>query len=179
MSTHRIIFAGFGGQGIQFSGKVIAYAGMVDGKEVSFLPSYGPEMRGGTSNCRVIVSDEPIGSPLVVQQSAVIAMNLPSLEKFEDVVDEGGVLLIDSSLITRKTVNEKARTFYIPATQIASDSGMAGLANMIMTGLLARQTGLCSMEVLEKAMAKCVPPRKKDMIEMNMKALEIGYNYKS
>lgn len=176
MSTHDIIFAGFGGQGLLFSGKLIASAGMVAGKEVSWLPSYGPEMRGGTANCHVIVSDEPVASPIVVEPTSLIAMNRPSLDKFEDYVVKDGILMMDSSLIDRKAKRKDVNVIEVPATKIASDIGNTKLANMILVGKWIKESGALSLEIVETALDKAVSARKKDLIEANIKAIEKGYN---
>ena len=119
-----ILLAGFGGQGILFSGKLLVYSGLLDGKEVSWLPSYGPEMRGGTGNCSVVISDESIGSPLVTAPDVLIAMNLPSLDKFEDSVVPGGTILLDSSLIDRKVTRKDVKVCYVDASRLAEENGM-------------------------------------------------------
>ena len=119
MTTNRILIAGFGGQGVLFAGKFLAYKGLCEGRQLSWLPSYGPEMRGGTANCNVVLSDEPIGSPIVTSPDILIAMNLPSLDKFEDAVVPGGAIFVDSTLIERKVKRDDVRVFYIPATQMA------------------------------------------------------------
>ena len=124
MSTRQLLFSGFGGQGILFAGKFIAYKGLTDEKQVSWLPSYGPEMRGGTASCSVIVSDEPVGSPIVSTPDVLIAMNLPSLDKYENAVAKGGIIIMDSSLIERKVLRDDVTVYAVPATQMASDNGM-------------------------------------------------------
>ena len=174
---NEIVIAGFGGQGILFSGKVMVYAGMMDGHQVSWLPSYGPEMRGGTANCSVIISDSAIGSPIVNDPEILIAMNLPSLDKFEDAIVPNGVAFIDSALITRKVAREDVKTFYIPSTQMANDNGMTGLANMIMLGKVIREVPGFELESIIAAIKKVVPARKAEMLEKNIKAVEMGYNY--
>ena len=173
--TNEIIFAGFGGQGILFSGKVLAYAGLMKGKEVSWLPSYGPEMRGGTANCHIVVSDAAIGSPIIVNPSALVVMNKPSLDKFEDAVVSGGVIVVDSSLVDRKVKRDDVSVLYIPATKIAHDNGTAKLANMIMVGALAKLAGIFTMEEPEIGVKKSVPSSKMELVETNMKAIETGY----
>lgn len=175
--TEEIILAGFGGQGILFAGKVLAYCGLIDEKEVSWLPSYGPEMRGGTANCSVCVSDSPIGSPLVLNPSLMLAMNLPSYEKFINSVKPGGKAFIDSTMVEDKSDRTDIDCFYIPATQLAADNELNGIANIIMLGKLIKETGLFSLDTLRKAMEKSIPPKKADMIDLNMKAIEIGMNY--
>ena len=173
MSTDLII-AGFGGQGILFAGKVIAYAGLLDGKEVSWLPSYGPEMRGGTANCSVCVSDSPIGSPLVTAPDVLIAMNSPSLKKFENAVVPGGLIILDSSIITEKVRRDDVRKIYLPATRLASDNGLKGMASMVMAGRLYRETGLCSEASFTEGIKKSVPARKLDLLDKNIAAAKIG-----
>lgn len=172
----NMVLAGFGGQGILFAGKVIAYGGLNDGKEISWLPSYGPEMRGGTANCSVCISDKTIGSPLVVTPDVLIALNLPSFEKFIDAVKPGGTVIIDSFLINKKIEREDVNVFYVPATKLAEENGIKGLANIILVGKLFKETGFCTEEALYKAIEKCVPARKANMLEFNKKALEIGMN---
>ena len=173
----NMVFAGFGGQGILFAGKVAAYGGLMDNKEISWLPSYGPEMRGGTANCSVCISEKAIGSPLVVTPNVLVAMNLPSLDKFINDVVPGGVVLIDSSLINKKVEREDVSVFYVPATKLAEENDLKGLANIILVGKLFAEIGFCSEEALDKAVQKCVPPRKQHLLGANKKALEIGQNY--
>ena len=175
--TTQILIAGFGGQGILFSGKFLAYKAMMEDSHVSWLPSYGPEMRGGTANCSVIVSDSQIGSPIVTHPDILIAMNLPSLDKYEDAVNPGGIIIVDSTLIGRKVTRTDVSTFYIPATQMASDEGITTLANMIIVGKLIRESDAISYENLDAALAKVVSARHQDMLTFNRKAIDIGYNY--
>ncbi|MEM0528963.1 2-oxoacid:acceptor oxidoreductase family protein [Zongyangia sp. HA2173] len=174
MAGINMVFAGFGGQGILFAGKVCAYSGLMEEKEVSWLPSYGPEMRGGTANCSVCISDEPIGSPLVLTPDALIAMNIQSYDKFIDAVVPGGVAVIDSTLVDKKTERQDIKAFYVPATQMANDLQLQGLANIILLGKLLKETGFASLEAVEKAIAKCVPPRKQHLLEPNMRAIKAG-----
>ena len=173
----EILIAGFGGQGILFSGKFLAYEGLIDGKEVSWLPSYGPEMRGGTANCSIIISDSAVGSPIVSNPDILIAMNLPSLDKYENETKKGGQIFVDSSLIERKVERTDVETYYIPATKIASDEGLTGLANMIMIGHMIAKSGIIPEENIEKAMQKVVPQTKQNMFELNMRAVKLGFNY--
>ena len=168
------IFAGFGGQGVLLIGQLLAYAGMYEGKNVSWLPSYGPEMRGGTANCSVCISDEPIGSPLVLNPNVFIAMNLPSFDKFINDVEPGGIVIIDSALIHKKVEREDVKAFYVPATTLAEENGLKGLANIILVGKLFKECGFCSPEALDKAIAKCVPPRKAHLMDANKKAIQVG-----
>ena len=173
----EILIAGFGGQGILFSGKFLAYEGLLDGKEVSWLPSYGPEMRGGTANCSIIISDNAVGSPIVSKPDVLIAMNLPSLDKYENETKAGGQIFVDSALIDRKVERTDVETYYIPATKMASDEKLPGLANMIIMGFMLKKTGLFSFESFDAALKKVVPATKQNMLELNMKALKLGYDY--
>ena len=173
----QILIAGFGGQGILFSGKFLAYEGLIDNKEVSWLPSYGPEMRGGTANCSIILSDKKVGSPIVDKPDILIAMNAPSLEKYENETMSGGQIFVDSSLIEKKVERTDVEAYYIPATKIASDENLPGLANMIMVGLMIKHSGIIPYENIEKAMAKIVSAKKQHLLDLNLKAIEIGYNY--
>lgn len=170
----NILIAGFGGQGILFSGKIIAYAGLIEGKNVSWLPSYGPEMRGGTANCSVCLSEEPVGSPLVLNPDALIVMNLPSYDKFIDSVTGGGVAVVDSTLIEKTTDRKDIKAFYIPATKLAEERELGGLANMIMIGKLLKETGFASFESVKAAVKKSVPASKGHLIEANLRAIELG-----
>ena len=174
MAQHEIIMAGFGGQGIQSAGMLIAYAGMLENKYVSWLPSYGPEMRGGTSNCHVIVSDEPVGSPILNSATALLVMNSPSLEKFEESVVTGGLIITDSSLVGKGPARTDVETYEIPATKMASDMGNLTYANIIVLGKLLSVTGVVSKESFEQALKKVLPERKHFMIPEEMKALEMG-----
>ena len=175
----EILIAGFGGQGILFSGKFLAYEGLIDGKEVSWLPSYGPEMRGGTANCSIIISDSAVGSPIVSNPDILIAMNLPSLDKYENETKAGGQIFVDSSLIDIKVERTDVETYYIPATKMASDEGLTGLANMIIIGHMIAKSGIVPEENIEKAMQKVVPATKQNMFDLNMKAVQLGFNYKA
>ena len=175
--TKNMLFAGFGGQGILFSGKFIAYEGLLEEKAVSWLPSYGPEMRGGTANCSVIISDTAVGSPIVSNPDILIAMNMPSLDKYENDTVAGGQIFVDSALIDRKVERDDVEAYYIPATKLASDEGLTGLANMIMLGFVIKKSGIIPFENVDRALAKVVPASKQHLIESNKKALELGYNW--
>ena len=175
--TKQILIAGFGGQGVLFSGKFLAYEGLLEGKEVSWLPSYGPEMRGGTANCSIIISDTKIGSPIVNNPDILIAMNAPSLEKYEDATNTGGVIIADSSLIEKKVERSDVETYYIPATKMASDENLPGLANMIMIGHMLKKTDLIPFENVEAAMKKVVSAKKQNLFDLNMKAVKLGFEY--
>ena len=174
MAKTDILLAGFGGQGVLFAGKVIAYAGLMEGKEISWLPSYGPEMRGGTANCSVCISDRPIGSPLVVNPDVLVAMNLPSLEKFEKDVVPGGLIIVDSSLIDKKVARDDVRVVYLPASKLAEENGLRGAANMVIVGRLFKEIGFCGYGNLEKGVRKSVPARRQNLVEGNLRAIEVG-----
>ncbi len=175
----EILIAGFGGQGILFSGKFLAYGGLIDGKEVSWLPSYGPEMRGGTANCSIILSDNKIGSPIVDKPDVLIAMNAPSFDKYITEVKSGGMAIVDSSLIDKKSERDDVEAYYIPATRLASEEGLTGLANMIILGLFLKKTNLMTDELIEAVMKKIVPAKKPQLYDLNMKAIQLGYNYEA
>ena len=177
MSTRQFLFSGFGGQGILFAGKFMAYKGLIEDKEVSWLPSYGPEMRGGTASCGVIISDEPVGSPIVNNPDVLVAMNLPSLDRFESKVAPGGCIFLDSTLIERKVERADVQVFPIPATQMASDNGFPTLANMIIVGKILKELGEYSDESLKAALAKVISAKHADMMEVNRKAIDLGANY--
>lgn len=177
MNDFNLIIAGFGGQGVLFSGKVVAYAGLIDEKEVSWLPSYGPEMRGGTANCSICISENAIGSPLITNPNALIAMNLPSLEKFISDVQTGGLIIVDSSLIDVKIDREDVKVCYVPATKLAEEHEVSGLANIILIGKLLKETQFATKETIHKAIEKCVPASKERMINFNKQAIEIGFDY--
>ena len=170
----NILLAGFGGQGVLFAGKLIASAGLIEGRELSWLPSYGPEMRGGTANCSVCLSDDPIGSPLVTQPDALVAMNQPSLEKFIDDVIPGGVVLVDSTMVPIVPERTDITFVAIPATQMAEENGLKGLANVILVGRLFKEVGFSGSEALDQALADSVPARKQHLLEPNRKALQLG-----
>ena len=170
----EIVIAGFGGQGVMSIGKSLVEAGLEEGLEVSWVPSYGPEMRGGTANCSVCLSDEAIGSPLVTNPNVLVAMNRPSLEKFVNEVEPGGVILLDSSLIDVQVERDDVTTYYVPASTLAEENGLKGLANIILVGKLFKEVGFCSEETLDKALQKCIPARKAAMLDFNRKAIEIG-----
>ena len=175
----QILIAGFGGQGVLFLGKLLAYAGLIEEKEVSWLPSYGPEMRGGTANCSVIIGDEKIGSPIVDKPDILIAMNAPSFEKYKDSVKAGGQIYIDSSLISAKCDRTDVEAYYIPSTALCSEKGYKGLSNIILFGSLVKHGNIMLDETVEKAMKKVIPAKKADMLALNIKAIELGYNYEA
>ena len=177
MKITQYLFSGFGGQGILFSGKFLAYKGLIEGKNVSWLPSYGPEMRGGTASCSVIVSDSLVGSPIVSAPDVLVAMNLPSLDKFESSVKSGGIIFLDSSLIERKVNRTDVTVYYVPATRLANENGISTLANMIMVGKILKVLEENTQEGIEKALAKVISARHADMLEFNRKAIQIGADF--
>jgi len=177
MKTTQILIAGFGGQGILFAGKFLAYKGLMEDLQVSWLPSYGPEMRGGTANCNVILSESPVGSPIITAPDILIAMNLPSLMKYVDTVVPGGQIYLDSSLIDAKVARSDVDVFYIPATQMAKDNQIATLANMIILGHVLENHPQLSFIGTEAVVEKLVPASKAALVGLNMKALQLGKEY--
>lgn len=177
MSTKQFLFSGFGGQGILFAGKFLAYKGLIEDKQVSWLPSYGPEMRGGTASCSVIVSDEPVGSPIVSNPDMLIAMNLPSLDRYENAVVSGGVIFADSTLIERKVNRDDVTVYYIPATKLASENGTPTLANMIIIGKVLKVLGEFEENAVRAALGKVISAKHADMLEVNLKAMQLGADY--
>lgn len=170
----NIVLAGFGGQGILFAGKLIAYAGLLEEREVSWLPSYGPEMRGGTANCSVCLSDDPIGSPLVLSPDVLIAMNQPSFDKFEGSLHEGSIVIVDTTMVQRIPEIPGVKICAIPATTIAEEAGFKGLANVICVGKLFAETDFCAENKLYESVDHCVSARKQNMVDMNKQALKVG-----
>jgi 2-oxoglutarate ferredoxin oxidoreductase subunit gamma len=172
------VLSGFGGQGLLFAGKVMANCGLIDGRHVSWMPSYGPEMRGGTANCSVSLSDDAIGSPFITKPTALIAMNQPSVEKFAASVQPGGTIIIDTTLALDGAegveLADGVRVVAFKATEMAEANGLKGLANIICLGKLWAETHFCTREVLDAAIAKCVPPKKQHLLEPNMRAFQLG-----
>ena len=177
MAATSILLAGFGGQGVLFAGKFLAYKGLSQGKQLSWLPSYGPEMRGGTANCSVILSDTPVGSPIITNPDVLVAMNLPSLQKFVDAVVPGGKIILDSTLIDAKVERDDIEVFYVPATQLAKDAGFATLANMVLTGKVLRECDAVSFENNKATFEKFIPAKKVNLIDINCQALQAGYDF--
>jgi 2-oxoglutarate ferredoxin oxidoreductase subunit gamma len=173
----EIILAGFGGQGIMFAGQLLTYAGMEAGKEVTWIPSYGPEMRGGTANCTVIIADEPIGAATVKNPKAVLAFNLPSFDKYEPLVARGGVLIANGSLINRSFNRNDLITVMPPANEIAESLGDKRLTNMVMLGALLEKLPILSIETIVKTLEHQLPPRRKHLLHSNHEALTMGVNY--
>jgi 2-oxoglutarate ferredoxin oxidoreductase subunit gamma len=171
------VFAGFGGQGVILAGKLIAQAGADYGLQVTWLPSYGPEMRGGTANCTVVLSDEAIGSPVVDNPTALVAMNLPSLDRFGKTVAEGGTIVVNSSLIARPTEHNDVHVLSVPANDVATSLGNARAANMVALGAIVKATGVIPLELIKSAMARMLGHKgSAKTIELNERALDAGYN---
>lgn len=172
----EIIFAGFGGQGVLFAGQLVAYTALAEDKHVTWIPSYGPEMRGGTANCTVVVSDEPIGSPVTLHPSIVVVFNNPSLEKYEDLVRPGGLLVINESLVTLETHRTDITIVRVPATALASDLGEVRLANMLLLGALLAQRPVIALETTQRVLIEKLGQRKAHLHDVNLTALERGWS---
>ena len=177
MSQTQFLFSGFGGQGILFAGKFLAYKGLMEDRQVSWLPSYGPEMRGGTASCSVILSDEPVGSPIVTRPDVLVAMNLPSLDKFESAVAPGGIIFVDSTLVERKVERTDVTTYYIPATKMAADQNLGNLANMIIVGKLLSVLGEYDADGIATTLGKVISARKANLLDVNRTALQLGADF--
>jgi 2-oxoglutarate ferredoxin oxidoreductase subunit gamma len=176
---HEIIISGFGGQGVLFAGQLLSYAAMDDGKEVTWIPSYGPEMRGGTANCTVVIADEEIGSPFVRNPEAAIAMNLPSLDKYEPLVRPGGVLIVNSSMVNREATRKDIRIVKIPGNDIAEELGDKRMTNMVLLGGLLANLPIMPVAKLEKALKEHLPARHHKMLPKNYEALSRGASFKA
>lgn len=174
--TYSILIAGFGGQGVLFAAKQIAAAGMALGKNVTWLPSYGPESRGGTSNCAVVISDEEIGSPIVTSPDCLICFNIQSFDKFEPKIRKGGVMFADSTLIDKRSSREDITAYYVPASQTASDNNLTGFANVIMLGRFIKETGLFDRESFLEHLLSSIPASRAAMIGKNRDAFTLGSN---
>jgi len=171
--THEIVMAGFGGQGVLLVGQLLAYAGMLEEKQVSWMPSYGPEMRGGTANCSVIISEEPIGAPIIAEPTAVVAMNLPSMDKFAPSIKAGGVLIINSSLISTEPNRKDLVVYKVPANEIANDIGNSKVANMVILGAVIAATNAVTVDGAIKAFQKKFASKPK-MFTVNEQAIRRG-----
>lgn len=174
----EILIAGFGGQGVLFAGQLMAYAGMENGLEVTWIPSYGPEMRGGTANCTVIISDEEIGSPLVRHPKVLLAFNRPSLDKYEGTVAEGGLIVVNSTMVDRSVDRANVRSVMLPANDLAEALGDRRLTNMVMLGAMLVNQPVLPVEALEKALENHIPDRHRKLLPSNVKALRKGAEYK-
>lgn len=173
----RIVFAGFGGQGVLFAGKLLAYAALIEKREVSWIPSYGPEMRGGTANCHVVISPFEIGSPTVTVPDVLVVLNRPSMERFERDVKEGGIMFYNSSLIDIEPKRGNIEAIAVPASGLAGELDNISIANVVMCGALIEKTRMVSFESVRKAMEKCVSSSRKHLIESNLAALEKGKEF--
>lgn len=173
--TRKIIIAGFGGQGIILSGKLLAYCAMIENKEVTHIPSYGPEMRGGTCNCSVIISDEPIASPIIINSDITLIMNQQSKNKFEEKCKKDSIIFINSSLIEEKVKRKDLKAYYVDATNLAEKSGSVKSANMIMLGALAKATDIVKLNTLIDSLPKIISSRNKALIDINANALKKGH----
>jgi 2-oxoglutarate ferredoxin oxidoreductase subunit gamma len=171
---HEVIIAGFGGQGVMSMGKLMAYAGMLQGSHVSWLPSYGPEQRGGTANCAVIISDEPVGAPIIARPTTAIVLNNPSFDKFEPIVLPCGLLLINGSLIDRKSTRTDIQIVEIPANEEAEKLGNSQIANMVILGAFLEATKSLSIDAVLASLQKVLPQSRHSMLPLNRKALEKG-----
>jgi 2-oxoglutarate ferredoxin oxidoreductase subunit gamma len=170
----EVIFSGFGGQGALFAGQVLAFAAMDAGHDVTWMPSYGPEMRGGTANCTVVIADEEIGSPTIKNPTAAVVMNLPSLDKFEPRIVPGGVLIVNSSLVNRDPVRTDITWVMIPAQEIAETIGPRRLLNMVLLGALIEKLPIMTLDELKTALDHHLPERHKKLLPNNLAALERG-----
>ena len=171
----EIIISGFGGQGVLFAGQVIAYAAMDSGLEVTWIPSYGPEMRGGTANCTVVIADHEIGSPLVKNPPLVIALNLPSYDKYEPMMQTGGTLIVNQSMVDRGAIREDIHTVFLSANEIAEEIGDKKLTNMITVGALLAALPEVTLETLEAALKSHLPARHQHLLPKNYEALRKGF----
>ncbi|TET04273.1 MAG: 2-oxoacid:ferredoxin oxidoreductase subunit gamma [Candidatus Atribacteria bacterium] len=170
----RMIISGFGGQGVMLMGRLLAYAGMLEGKNVAWMPSYGPEMRGGTANCTVLISTKEIGSPIVSHPNVLIAMNQPSLDKFELNVKENGLIILNDSLIEREVKRNDVDIIKIPADDIADKLGNLRAANMVVLGAYVKKSGAVKLETIFKALEKALAGRDKKLLSLNKEALKQG-----
>lgn len=178
MKSSQIILAGFGGQGILFAGKVLAYTSLETGRNVTWLPSYGPEMRGGTCNCSVVVSDgKAVGSPVISNPDVLIALNRPSLDKFENSVVPGGYIIFDDSLVDRDVERTDVNVIKIPATELTMEHHLETLANMVILGRMLKTTELFTPDEIAIGIEKSVPKSKEWLIEKNIEAVHLGYSY--
>jgi 2-oxoglutarate ferredoxin oxidoreductase subunit gamma len=174
---YNVVIAGFGGQGVMLIGELLARAGMEEGREVTWLPSYGPEQRGGTANCAVVVADEPIASPLLTEPQAAIVFNRQSFDKFEPVIAKGGLLVTDATLIDRKSSRTDLDVVYIPATDIATELGNSKFTNMVLLGAYLGKVNPISMESVQGALSAFLTGKKAALIEVNKKALQAGVDF--
>jgi 2-oxoglutarate ferredoxin oxidoreductase subunit gamma len=173
----EILIAGFGGQGVLFAGQVIAYAAMDNGREVTWIPSYGPEKRGGTANCTVVIADDEIGSPMVKNPPAVIALNLPSFDKYESLVQTGGILIVNKSMVDRGASRQDIATVFVPGNELGEEIGDRRLLNMVMVGALLTRLPELTLKDIETALSAHLPERHKKLLPQNRLALQRGYDF--
>ncbi len=174
---HNVVIAGFGGQGVMLIGELLAHAGMDEGKEVTWMPSYGPEQRGGTANCSVVIANEPIASPILTNPQTAIVFNVQSFDKFEPVIEQGGLLILDSTLIEKKSARSDLSVVYIPATDIAMELGNSKFTNMVLLGAYLGRVAPISMESVHGALPIFLTGKKADLIEVNKRALQAGVDF--
>jgi len=177
MQKYNITVAGFGGQGVLFTGTLLANIGLMLGKEASWLPSYGPEMRSGSCNCGIVISDDKIGSPVVFNPNVLVVFSPPALAKFESRVEKGGLLFYESTLIPTKPARTDVTLIDIPAARLAIDAGLDGFGNAIIVGHVMKKTGICDLATGKRAIEATVSERRAADIDKNIKAMEIGFNY--
>ncbi len=177
MKHVETIFSGFGGQGALFAGQLLAYAGMAEDLHVTWIPSYGPEMRGGTAHCIVIVSEEEIGAPIIRNPGAAIVLNLPSMHKYEPLVKPNGLLLVNSSLVDVKSERDDIRTLYVPASDIATELGNPRMANVVLLGAFVAATDIVTPETVTQQLAAHLSERQSKWLGPNRKALERGAEF--
>lgn len=173
----EVIISGFGGQGALFAGQLLTYAGMDEDYQVTWIPSYGPEMRGGTANCTVILSDNPIGSPIIRRPTAAIVMNSPSMDKYEPLVKPGGALVVNSTLVRTRSERDDITVLYVPANDLATELGNVKMSNVVLLGALLEARPILSAEAVKQAMDDHIPERRKQIIEPNKRALDRGIEY--
>jgi 2-oxoglutarate ferredoxin oxidoreductase subunit gamma len=174
MQQHEIIFSGFGGQGALFAGQLLAYAALEEDKHVTWIPSYGPEMRGGTAHCTVIVSDEEIGAPIIRNPSAAVVLNIPSMDKYEALLKPGGVLVVNRSLIAKPAARQDITVIQVPANDLAAEVGSTKMANVVLLGALLETIRAVSLDSVSKALDEHLPAKARKLLESNKQALQKG-----
>jgi 2-oxoglutarate ferredoxin oxidoreductase subunit gamma len=177
MMHEEVIVSGFGGQGALFAGQILTYTGMDEGLQVSWIPSYGPEMRGGTAHCIIILSDDDIGSPIIRQPTICIVMNPPSMEKYEPLVKPGGLLVANSTLVRARTARDDIEAIYVPANQLASELGNVKMANVVLLGAMLGSREILPIDGIKRTLDTHIPKRRKHIIEPNKRALDRGIEY--
>lgn len=173
----EFLFSGFGGQGVMFAGQLLAYTAMDQGLEVTWIPSYGPEMRGGTAHCYVVMSDRPVGSPIVRNPKVVVAFNKPSFDRYEALVAPGGLLVVNASLVEAETLRTDMDELRVPATEIADEVGSLKLANIVLLAAALTARPVISLDALKHGLELHIPKHRRDMLEMNYKAMQRGADF--